>query len=92
MQPPEGCPLLLPQYSLAEAFMAVALLSPNGTQPSSPVTIPLHDEQLSNPTTTSLRVVSMQHKGFSSISALLGLQEREVSLPHLSSLLSRQHL
>lgn len=64
--------------------MALALPLLSGIQPS-PVAIPLHDERLSNPTTTDLRVISTQHKGFSSISAPMGLWEREMRLPHLSS-------
>lgn len=52
--------------------VALALPPLSGIQPS-PVAIPLHDERLSNPTITNLRVVSTQHKGFSSISAPTGL-------------------
>lgn len=58
--------------------LAPALLPCTGIQPPL-VAILLHDKQLSKPTTTDLRVASTQHKGFSSISAPMGLQQRGMS-------------
>lgn len=88
--PLEGLSQLLHWHTLTEAFMVgLATNTDNSSAPSQqcqppPVTTPLHDEQLSNPTTTTLRVLSTQHKGFSSISSPMGLWERETQLLHLS--------
>lgn len=98
-QPLEGCPQLLHCHSLTEAFMVdLAMNTGNSSAPSQqrqppPVTIPLHDERLSNPTTTNLCVGSPCSTRDSAASLLPWAcgRGRHSSLTFLP-LPSRQHL